>query len=83
MPRRFPADMTYGGNSHAVPGQIKHMIDAILTQRSKGNLALRTVTATKLILKGVDPERYTVVSPDDPAVIARVRAIAAEWGVHV
>jgi hypothetical protein len=36
-----------------------------------------------LILKGVNPDRYTAESPDDPAVITKVLAIAAELGVHL
>jgi len=65
-----------------MPGQIKHMIDSILEQRSKGNSTIRLTTKTKLVLKGVDPDRFTSMSPDDAAVIARLRAIAAELGVN-
>jgi len=64
-------------------GQIKHMLDAIVAQRSKGNSTLAMTTKTKLILKGINPDRFDGTSPDDPAVIARVRAIAAELGARV
>ena len=66
-----------------MPGQIKQMIDSILEQRSKGNPTILMTTRTKLILKGVNPDRYTVSSPDDPAVMTKVRAVAAELGVEV
>ncbi len=59
------------------------MIDSILDQRAKGNPTLRTTTKTKLILKGVDPDRYTAASPDDDAVIAKLRSIAADLGVRL
>jgi hypothetical protein len=62
-------------------GQIKRMIDSILQQRSKGNSTLLLTTKTKLILKGINPERFTATSPDDEDVMARVRALAAELGV--
>ena len=64
-----------------MPGQTKQMIDAILERRARGNPTLFFATKTKLILKGVNPDRYTAESPDDPAVNAKVRAIAAELGV--
>jgi hypothetical protein len=40
-------------------------------------------TKTKFILKGLNPDRFDANSPDDPVVIARVRAIGAEMGVSV
>ena len=64
-----------------MPGQTKRMIDCILERRARGNPTLFFATKTKLILKGVNPDRHTAESPDDPAVIAKVRAIAAELGV--
>ncbi len=38
-------------------------------------------TKTKLILKGFDPDRFSANSPDDPVVMAQVRAVATELGV--
>lgn len=66
-----------------MPGTIKSMLDRIIEARAKGNPTIRYSTITKLNLKGVDPGKYTASSPDDPAVIARVRAIAAELGVSI
>ncbi len=64
-------------------GQIKRMIDSLLEQHAKGNTIIFTTTKTKLILKGLNPDRFTPASPDDPAMMAKVRALAAELGVHV
>jgi len=64
-------------------GQIKHMIDAIIAQRARGNPTIALTTKTKLVLKGLNPDRFDAGSPDDPAVITKVRAIAAELGVAV
>jgi len=66
-----------------MPGQIKQMIDSIVQQRSKGNATLVATTKTKLTLKGVNPERFTSASPDDAAVLEKLRVIAAELGVRV
>jgi hypothetical protein len=59
------------------------MINSILEQRAKGNPTLLMTTRTKLTLKGLNPDRYTDTSPDDPAVLAKVRSVAAELGARV
>jgi hypothetical protein len=66
-----------------MPGQIRRTIDTILLQRAKGNPTIILTTKTKLILKGVDPDRFTAASPDDGAVLAKLRIIAADFGVRL
>lgn len=74
---------TAPGAKRPMPGTIKLMIDTITATRSKGNPTIAVTTRTKFILKGVNPDRFNATSPDDPAVIAKVRAIGAEMGVTV
>jgi hypothetical protein len=62
-------------------GKIKQMLDTIITLRSQGKPTLVITTRTKLIMKGIDPEQYTLDSPDDPAVIEKLRLIAAEMKI--
>jgi hypothetical protein len=62
-------------------GQIRNIIDTIIERRSKGNPTIALTTKTKFILKGVNPDRFDRASADDPAIVAKVRAIAAEMGV--
>ena len=62
-------------------GQIKRMLERIVDERGKGNDVLRMLTRAKLILKGFDPARYTLTSPEDPATVARVKQVARELGV--
>jgi hypothetical protein len=38
-------------------------------------------TVTKLLMKGFDLSKYNAQSPDDPAKIAELQRIAAEFGV--
>lgn len=64
-------------------GQVKAMIDQIIERRSKGNAVLATTTRTKLILKGLDPDKYDASSADDPMLIARLRDLAAELNVSL
>jgi hypothetical protein len=64
-------------------GQIRSMIDTIIATRSRGNPTVALTTRTKFILKGLNPDRFDHLSPDDPALIAKIRAIGAEMGVSV
>ncbi len=66
-----------------MPGQIKRLLDTIVAVRGKGNQVFIDGTRTKLILKGLDPDRFTLTSPDDPAVLTRVRQAAADLGVSL
>lgn len=56
-------------------GKIKQMIDAIINQRAKDNPMLVGVIKSKLMLKGIDPGKYTATSDDDPAIIAKLEAV--------
>jgi hypothetical protein len=59
-------------------GKIKQMIDAIISQRAKDNPMLERVIKTKLILKGVNPSKYTLQSEDDPIVIGKLEKMMQE-----
>lgn len=56
-------------------GKIRQMIDSIIKQRSKENPMLVSIVKTKLILKGIDPAKYTLQSDDDPVVIGKLKAM--------
>jgi hypothetical protein len=64
-------------------GVIHRMIDEIIQARSNGDPTVASTTRTKLVLKGVNPRAYDASSPDDPEVIAKLHAIAADFGVSV
>jgi hypothetical protein len=64
-------------------GLIKGMIDSIVEQRAKGNAVVVMTTRTKLALKGVNPDRFNANSPDDAAIIKKLKAIAQELGVQI
>lgn len=59
------------------------MLDQLIVQRSKGNPTIALTTKTKIMLKGVNPDKFQPTSEDDPAVMQRVRQIAAEMGVSL
>jgi len=66
-----------------VAGQVHVVIQKIIASRSNGNPALAQATSTKLLMKGIDPSKWTPASPDDPAILAKVKQAAAEFGVTV
>jgi len=64
-------------------GRAKRQLDQIVAAVSKGNATLSITIKTKLILKGLDPERFTAATPDDPAILDKIKKVAAEFGVSV
>jgi len=66
-----------------VTGTVKHMLDTIIAVRGKGNPTFVEATRAKLILKGLNPAKFTANTVDDPATVARVRTVATEFGVDL
>jgi hypothetical protein len=64
-------------------GQIKALIDKIVSQRAKGNETIALTTKTKILLKGINPNQWTASSPDDPLVITKIKQIGQELGISV
>ena len=64
-------------------GQIQRMIQTVITQKAKGNTVIASSIQTKMYLKGIAVDKFTAASPDDPAVMQKVREIAKEFGVIV
>ena len=62
-----------------MPGKVKRMIDSILEQRSRGDPILHKTTRTKLMLKGINPDKFTLKSEDDPAIIEKLNNIIREF----
>lgn len=59
-------------------GKIRQMIDSIISQRAKDNPMLERVIKTKLILKGINPNKFTHQSEDDPAILGKLEKMVAE-----
>jgi hypothetical protein len=64
-------------------GKIKLIIDSIITQRSGGNPAIARAIKTKLVLKGINPDYYSLEMPDNPGVLEKVKNLAHSYGVSV
>lgn len=61
-------------------GKIKQMIDSVIAQRAMGNPMLEKIIKTKLILKGVNPNKYTLQSDDDPLILEKIEKMLTELG---
>ncbi|EKQ56934.1 FIST N-terminal domain-containing protein [Clostridium sp. LS] len=64
-----------------LPGKIKEMINEIINERSKGNPAISEMTIAKLILKGINPNKFNNNSPDDIEIIEKLIKIAKQLNV--
>jgi hypothetical protein len=63
-----------------MPGKIRQMIDTIIGQSAAGNPMLQRVIKTKMILKGINPAKFTDDSVDDPAIIAKLENMMQSFG---
>jgi hypothetical protein len=64
-------------------GKINRQVHLIITEVSKNNPIIMNATRSKLILKGIDPNIYSLDSPDDPEILEKLKNIAAEFGVKL
>lgn len=64
-----------------MPGEIKNIINNIIEERSNGNPAIKEMTIAKLILKGLNPNKFDENSPDDVVIIEKLLNIAKQLNV--
>jgi len=64
-------------------GKTKLIIDSIITQRSGGDPKIARVIKTKLMLKGVNADAYSLDTPDDPNLVKRLIDLAGKLGVTI
>ena len=64
-------------------GTIHRLIIRLIERRTGGNPGLVPSIKIKLIMKGVDPDQHNENSADDPAMIARLYAIARDMSIDL
>ncbi|MDD2619397.1 MAG: hypothetical protein PHC92_01820 [Syntrophomonadaceae bacterium] len=64
-------------------GKIKSIIDSIVEKRANGNATIANLTKSKIVMKGIIPEKYSSDSPDDPMVIEKLLTLAKELNVNI
>lgn len=62
-------------------GQVLILINKLIDARAKGNPVIASTTRTKLLLKGIKVQEWTPQSADDPAMINKIRELAAELSI--
>jgi hypothetical protein len=64
-------------------GKIKELIDRIIQERSKGNPGIVETTKAKLILKGINPNKFDSNSEDDRVIIEKLFIIAEQLNIKI
>lgn len=62
-------------------GRIKQMIDTIIEQESKGDPRLINIARTKLIVRGIHPDKYSAHSEDDLIIIRQLEKMIRLTGI--
>ena len=62
-------------------GNIKKIIDAIIVRKGKGEPLLIINLKKKLVLKGINPAKYTYETIDDPVVLKKLQELINEIGI--
>jgi hypothetical protein len=64
-------------------GKINKQLHIIFNEVAKNNPIIMNTTRTKLISKGIDPNKYSLDSPDDPEILEKLKSFAEEFGVKI
>jgi len=64
-------------------GKTKLILDSIITQRSGGDPTVAKVIRTKFMLKGINPDAYSLDTPDDPNLVQRLMDLAKKLGIKI
>lgn len=64
-------------------GRTKLLIDTIITQRSGGDPLVAKMLKTKFMLKGLNPDAYSLDTPDDPGIVRRLTDLAGKLGIKI
>jgi hypothetical protein len=64
-------------------GKINAMIKTIIDKRANGSEMIARTVHTRLVIKGINPEKYSANSEDDPVIIAKLQQIAQEFGIKL
>jgi len=57
-------------------GQIYHQIQRLLIECGRNDPAKASFVKTKLILKGIDPDKWGPTSVDSPEVLKKINSIS-------
>lgn len=58
-------------------GRVKYIMQAIIDQKSRGNLTTAKMISDKFRQKGLDPEKFSETTEDNPMLVKKLEALAA------
>ena len=64
-------------------GTARKMIDTIIAEKAQGDKAIEKSIRVKLILGGIMVDKLTETTPDDPALINKIKNVATVYGVKI
>ncbi|MCL2500142.1 MAG: hypothetical protein FWE90_07365 [Defluviitaleaceae bacterium] len=64
-------------------GTAKRIIDALIDQKAQGDKTIEKNLRVKLILGGIMVDKLTESTPDNPALINKIRNVAIGYGVNI
>jgi hypothetical protein len=64
-------------------GKTKLILDSIITQRSGGDPTVAKMIRTKFMLKGINPDAFSLDTVDDPNLVQRLTNLATKLGVKI
>jgi len=70
-------------NLQKTVGNVKKIIDAIIVRKGKGEPLLIINIKKKLVLKGINPAKYSYETIDDPVALLKLKELINELGVKV
>ena len=70
-------------NAKRSRGQAKKILDAIIQKRSRGVGAIAKTIKIKMALKGINPDRLTPDTLDDPVLLEKLIKLALTYGMQV
>ena len=76
-----PTKIEVDRNLQKTAGNIKKIIDAIVVRKGRGEPLLIISIKNKLVLKGINPAKYTSETIDDPVVLRKLQELINEIGI--
>jgi len=73
-----PAKVEADRNLQKTVGNIKKIIDAIIVRKGRGEPLLIISVKKKLVLKGINPAKYSSETIDDPVVLRKLQELINE-----
>ena len=62
-------------------GTARKMVDKLLSEKAAGDKTIENNIRVKLILKGIQVDKITGATPDDPVMLGKIKTVLDQFGV--